>query len=60
MQHTCDRPAWECHPMDACRPGQCATDGEPHWHCVCGLPTPVGTELCELCRVEKLSDGAAA
>ena len=39
---------------DRCRPTLCALGTEPHAHCVCGLPMPVGAPVCSLCRSEAL------
>ncbi len=40
---------------DACRPFLCSLGTKPHAHCTCGLPMPVRTRLCDLCRREGLT-----
>ena len=37
---------------DRCRPSLCALGTVPHAHCVCGLPMPLGSTLCEQCLAE--------
>ena len=37
---------------DPCRPTLCALGTDPHAHCPCGLPMPLGASLCDLCRSE--------
>jgi hypothetical protein len=39
---------------DSCHPQHCVVAGEPHDHCVCGLPMTAEARCCRFCEVEGL------